>query len=83
MVIAFYPKRTVKKTEVDPDKPVFTVADVCVLLGLSRSTVIRIFEDEPGVLIRLHPEKMHKRRRRIIRIPRAVFLRVRARLAQG
>lgn len=82
MVIARYPKRIPKRVEVDPDKPVFTVAEVCVLLGLSRSTVIRIFENEPGVLIRLHPEKMHKRRRRIIRIPRAVYLRVRTKLAR-
>jgi hypothetical protein len=36
-----------------------------------------------NVLIRLHPEKMHKRRRRIIRIPRNVYLRVRAKLVQG
>jgi AraC-like DNA-binding protein len=82
-LIARFPKRIPKRVEVDPDKPCFTVADVCALLGLSRSTVIRIFEDELGVLIRLHPEKMHKRRRRCIRIPRAVYLRVRAQLAPG
>jgi AraC-like DNA-binding protein len=80
-LIARYPQRIPKKIVVDPDKLVFTVADVCQLLGLSRSTVIRMFEDEPGVLIRLHPEKMHKRRRRMIRIPRNVYLRVRAKLA--
>jgi predicted DNA-binding transcriptional regulator AlpA len=78
MVIASYPRRIPKRVEVDPDKPVFSTSEVCVLLGLSRSTVIRLFEDEPGVLIRLHPEEMHKRRRRTIRIPRAVFLRVKA-----
>lgn len=78
MLIARYPTRVPKKIVVDPDKPVFSVAEVCVLLGYSRSTVIRLFENEPGVLIRLHPEKMHKRRRRVIRIPREVFLRVKA-----
>jgi hypothetical protein len=78
MLIARYPKRTTKKTEVDLDKPVFTVAEVAAMLGCSRWTVIRLFEDEPGTLILLRPETMHKRRRRMIRIPRAVFLRVKA-----
>jgi len=66
-----------------PDKPVYSVAELCVLLGYSRSTVIRLFENEPGVLIRLHPEKMHKRRRRVIRIPHGVYLRVLAKILQG
>ena len=78
-IIARYPKRTAKKP-VDPDKLVFSVADVAALLGYSRWTVIRIFENEPGVLIRLQPETMHKRSRRTIRIPRHVFLRIKARL---
>ena len=79
-LIARYPQRIAKKTEVDPDKAVFSVAEVAVLLGCSRWTVIRLFEAEPGVIILLRPETMHKRRRRMIRIPRAVFLRVKARL---
>ncbi len=83
MLIARYPRRIPKRTEVDPDKPVFTVAEVAVLLGCSRWTVIRFFENEQGVLIRLHPETLHKRRRRMIRIPRAVYLRVRAKLDVG
>jgi len=78
MVIACYPKRVPKKIEAVPDKPVYSVAEVCVLLGCSRWTVIRIFENEPGVLIMLRPETLHKRGRRMIRIPRAVYLRVRA-----
>jgi hypothetical protein len=83
MLIARYPKRTAKAA-VDPgDKPVYTVAEVAILLGCSRWTVISLFEDEPGVLIRLHPETMYKRRRRMIRIPRAVYLRVRAKLARA
>ena len=49
----------------------------------SGRAVIRLFEKEPGVLIRLHPETMHKRSRRMIHIPRAVYLRVRAKLAHG
>jgi hypothetical protein len=83
MLLASYPKRTPKKIEVDPDKPCFTVAEVSLLLGLSRWTVIRLFEGEPGVLILLRPETMHKRRRRKMTIPRAVYLRVRAKLAHG
>jgi hypothetical protein len=83
-IIVRYPQpRPKKKIEVDPDAAVFTVAQVCVLLGYSRSTVIRIFEREPGVLIRLHPEKMHRRRRRMFRIPRAVYLRVRAKMEKS
>ena len=80
MIIARYPQRVTKKTEVDSGKPCFTVAEASALLGCSRWTTIRLFENEPGVLIRLHPERMHKRSRRMIRIPRAVFLRVKARL---
>jgi hypothetical protein len=81
MLIARYPKRVPKRIEAVPDKPVYSVAEVSVLLGCSRWTVIRLFEDEPGVLILLRPEKMHKRSRRMIRIPCAVYLRVRAKLA--
>jgi hypothetical protein len=33
MLIARYPKRIAKKTEVNPDKPCFSVADVAALLG--------------------------------------------------
>jgi AraC-like DNA-binding protein len=80
MLIARYPQRVTKKTEVDPDKPCFTVAEVSALLGFSRWTVIRLFEHERGVNILLRPETMHKRRRRKMTIPRAVFLRVKARL---
>jgi hypothetical protein len=80
MLIARYPQRIAKKTEVDQGKPVFSVAEVCVLLGCSRWTVIRLFENEPGVLILLRPETLHKRRRRMIRIPRAVYLRVRSKM---
>ena len=78
MVIARYPERVPKKITSVPEKPVYSVAEMCVLLGCSRWTVIRLFEKEPGVLIHLKPETLHKRRRRMIRIPHAVYLRVRA-----
>jgi AraC-like DNA-binding protein len=80
-IIVCYPTRRTPKKAAEPgDKPVYTVAEVSALLGCSRWTTIRLFEGEPGVLIRLHPERMHKRSRRMIRIPRAVYLRVRARM---
>lgn len=79
-IIARYPQRIAKRTEVNPDKPVFSVAEVAVLLGCSRWTVVRLFENEPGVLILRRPETLHKRSRRMIRIPRPVLLRVKARL---
>src|ERR1700686_2149491 len=44
-----------------------------VARGLSARTVIRLFEQESGVLIRERPETMHKRRYRSIRIPRGVY----------
>jgi predicted DNA-binding transcriptional regulator AlpA len=62
------------------DKPALTVAEIAMLTGLSRQTITRLFEREPGVLILGHPEKLHKRRYRSIRIPRAVYERVVRRL---
>ena len=47
-----------------------TVAEVGRLLGYSPRTIIRLFENEPGVLIRPNGK------RRTLRIPRAVFQRV-------
>jgi len=83
MLIARYPKREAKRIEAVPDKPVYSVAEVGVLLGCSRWTVVRLFQNEPGVLTLLRPETMHKRRRRKISIPHAVYLRVRTKLAHG
>jgi predicted DNA-binding transcriptional regulator AlpA len=84
-IIARYPTGVRKTIDVDSlhTKPTLTVAEVALLLGYSRWTIIRLFENEPGVLIRRHPEKMHKRGRRAIRIPRAVYLRVRAKMGQS
>jgi AraC-like DNA-binding protein len=55
---------------------VYSVAEVALMLGLSRSTVTRLFERERGVIVLERPEKMHKRRYRSIRIPIAVYERV-------
>jgi hypothetical protein len=61
-------------------KEVYTVAEVAEMMGLSYPTVIRLFENEPGVIILKRPEKMHKRGYRNIRIPHFVYERVRRRL---
>ncbi len=53
-----------------------TVAEAAEITGFSRRTVIRMFENERGVLVVKRPEKMHKRGYRSIRIPRVVFDRV-------
>lgn len=58
------------------DKQAYTVAEVAALTGLSARTVTRMFENETGVLVLERPERMHKRRYRSIRIPRAVYERV-------
>ena len=59
------------------ENTVYTVAEVARMTGRSRCTIIRWFQDEPGTLVMLdHPELMHKRRYRTLRIPRAVFERV-------
>jgi predicted transcriptional regulator len=60
----------------DLNKHAYTIQEVAALMGLSRQTVTRLFEDEAGVIVIKRPEKMHKRSLRTIRIPRAVFERV-------
>jgi transcriptional regulator GlxA family with amidase domain len=63
------------------EKPALSVDDVAELMGLSRRSIIRLFEKERGVLILGRPETMHKRRYRSLRIPRAVYERVIGRLS--
>ena len=54
-----------------------TVPQIAAMTGRSRRTIIRWFEDGPGVVIVLdNPETLHKRRDRTMRIPKAVFERV-------
>ncbi len=54
----------------------YSVPEAARLLGLSRRSVIRIFEREPGTVVFERPEEMHKRRYRTIRIPADVLERV-------
>jgi hypothetical protein len=59
------------------EQPMLSVNEVAALTAWSRRTVIRLFENEPGVIILIdNPETLHKRRYRTIRIPRAVYQRV-------
>ena len=58
------------------DKKTLTVKEIAALMGLSRQTVMRMFEKEKGALIVPRPETLRKRRYRSIRIPRAVYERV-------
>lgn len=62
--------------KIERDKAVFTVDEAAELFGLSRRTVIRLFEREPGVIVLKRPETLRKRVYRTIRIPRAVYERV-------
>ncbi len=51
----------------------FTVAEVAKLLKVSPDTVSRLLENEPGVIDLGSPERLHKRRYRVLRIPAAVL----------
>jgi hypothetical protein len=54
----------------------YTVAEAAEILRVSADKITRMFEDEPGVVDLGSPEKAHKRRYRVLRIPHAVFNRV-------
>ena len=53
-----------------------TVAQVAATLQVSTDTVIRKFGNQPGVIDLGSPETNHKRRYRMLRIPRHVLDRV-------
>lgn len=54
----------------------YTPQQVAESWGVSRQTVIRIFEREPGVLCIGHGESINKRGYRLLRIPESVLHRV-------
>ena len=58
------------------EQQVYTINELATMLGLSRQTVIRLFENESGIILIERPETMHKKRHRTIRVPRAVYQRV-------
>src|SRR5579863_5735932 len=57
------------------DEQHYTPEELGKLWHLDASTIRRIFRDESGVLVINHPEKMHKRVYRSIRIPASVAAR--------
>jgi hypothetical protein len=65
------------------DKQILTIGDLAILHSLSRRTVIRPYENEPGVQI-LQASRAHQQRIGrhycTIRVPRHVHLRVKHRL---
>jgi predicted DNA-binding transcriptional regulator AlpA len=63
------------------EKQTLKVGEVAALMGLSRQTITRLFEKEPGVIIVKRPETVRKGSYRSIRIPRAVYERVVRRLS--
>jgi predicted transcriptional regulator len=58
------------------EKVVYTVGDIAAMTGLSRQTITRVFEGEPGVIIIERCEQVHRRGYRSIRIPNYVYQRV-------
>jgi transcriptional regulator GlxA family with amidase domain len=59
----------------------FTVDELAELWGLSRDSIIRIFEKEPGVLVVQTPKGNRGRRGyRTLRIPESVMCRVHRRI---
>ena len=68
---------------VDQNERPYSIKDLTVLHNLSSRTVIRLYENEPGVLIlQGSPDHQRKtgRRYRTMRVPRHVYLRVKQRL---
>jgi hypothetical protein len=58
----------------------YTIDELVELHGRSRRTVIRLYENEPGIETVVSPEKMHSRQHRSIRVPHYIYERVRQRL---
>jgi hypothetical protein len=54
----------------------YTVAEAAKILKVSRDTITKMFADQPGIVDLGSPERLHKRRYRVLRIPHAVFNRV-------
>jgi hypothetical protein len=57
-------------------QPPYSVKEIEALTNLSRTTVIRMFRNVPGVIVLSHPEEMHKRPYNSLRVPRHVYQRV-------
>jgi len=68
---------------VDPNATMYSINDLMALHGLSRQSLIRLYEREPGVQI-LQGSPAHQRktgrRYRTFRVPKRVYLRVKNRI---
>ena len=78
------PQRSTPEAEVER-KSLYTIDELAKLHALSRYTVMRLYEREPGVQILERPEVVRgrggpKRRYRSLRVPHEVYERVRRRL---
>jgi methylphosphotriester-DNA--protein-cysteine methyltransferase len=61
-------------------KPEYTVNEAAEIMGISRWTATRVFENEPGVRIYGNEKSTrNRRRRRMLRIPEYVLRRVQER----
>jgi len=58
----------------------YSIDELVELHGLSRRTVISLYENEAGIQILNRPETVHKRRFRTIHVPHYVYERVRIKL---
>jgi hypothetical protein len=71
---------------VDANERPYSIDELTILHHLSRRTVIRLYENEPGVLVlQASREKQQAmgRRYRTIRVPRHVYMRVKHKLENG
>ena len=57
------------------DEPNYTPAEIARDLKVSTDTAIRWFSDEPGVIVLGNAERMHRRKKEFLRVPRSVYLR--------
>jgi hypothetical protein len=76
-------EQNVTTNTVDPSVRPFTVTDLMSLHALSRPTIIALYENERGVQIIENTERQKQcnvRKKRVIRVPRHVYARVRRRM---
>jgi hypothetical protein len=62
-------------------EPHYTPEELGAAWHLSANTIRRMFENEPGVVRIVRPERMHKRRHVTVRIPKLVADRVRSKFS--
>jgi hypothetical protein len=72
-----------KKDENAYEERHYSVNELSVMWNLSKQTVRRLFQDEPGVLRISEEEAHHKRGYVTLRIPESVARRVHQRLAKS